>query len=122
MANEVIKVRTEVELGFTRLDYDNDPNSLRRAVLEFETLEDYYDGGIVSTATVFWDRDGGRSHHSCIGEPARGDYSSTAGHSTLPATKPNIEKQHAQVFTPQAIAELTAAAKAHYAGRENVYE
>jgi hypothetical protein len=103
----------KVDLGLNRPDH----GTTRTAILELETSKGY-SGGVESDATVFWYGNGGRQHAFALGGGG-GDFTAKLHYDrTAKATQKAIDRQHDQVFTPQKIAELTEAAKAHYANQE----
>ncbi len=108
MANDQ---KQDIDLGITRLEY-GDAARAKRAVLEIETGKG--SRGIASRADVFWVGGGGRQHCFALGGSG-GDFSKRLKVSDARATQSNIDRQHAEVFTPEVLASLTAEARAHYA-------
>ena len=106
--------RDAIELGITRLEY-GDPTRPQRAVLELSTGK-HYDGGLSSRASVYWHGDYSRSQLIGIGS-SEGDYSRRPARTdkAVRATQKAIDRQHAEAFTPEVVATITAEAKAHYA-------
>ena len=89
----------EIDLGITR-----EENGERwRAMLLLETKEFASEVGIHSTATVVW---WDRMHHTCSPERCR-----RLRRNDAKAVQTAIDTQHAQVFTPETVAELTLVAK-----------
>ena len=111
MANDQ---KQNIELGITRLEW-GDSQRPQRAVLEISTSKHYY--GLGSEAKVYWHGQHSRSNMMSIGSGGGGDFSKTVARAdrTVKATQKNIDKLHATAFTPEVIAELVEAAKAHYA-------
>lgn len=118
----------DIDLGITRLEY-GDANRPQRAALTLATGK-YYNGGLVSGVAVFWV--GRYSRQQMIGLGSKeGDFSMgrIKINRETKATQKAIDRQHAEVFTPEVIEQLTQAAKAHYAlvvragidGYKNVY-
>ena len=106
--------RQDIDLGIIRYEYGEDTRE-RHAVLEIRTSK-YYNGGLISDATVYWVGDRGRQNCMNLGGDG-GDYSNrlfVTGKSVR-ATQKEIDAQHARVFTREAIATLVTGAKAHYA-------
>jgi hypothetical protein len=107
--------KQDIELGLTRpsTTYEDE----RRAVLTIDTGKSY-NGGIRSTATVFWCNGRSRSHAFGIGNTASGDWSKQLKQTerTVKATQKAIDRQHAEVFTAEVIADLAAKAKTYYEG------
>lgn len=105
----------EIELGITRLEY-GDTTRPQRAVLELKTGK-HYDGGLVCRASVYWHGFHSRSQLIGLGTNS-GDYSRRPARTDtgVRATQKNIDNRHAEIFTPEAVAAITAEAKAHYAG------
>lgn len=107
----------DIELGIVRFEY-GDQARPRRAVLTINTGKSY-NGGLSSTCTVFWV--GGHSRQTAMGlGSGLGDFSKRMYMSerTVKATQKAIDKQHAEVFTPEVLAGLTQAAKDHYKAEE----
>jgi|ERR1700722_26252 len=101
----------DIELGIERKNYSKQDE---RAVLTLKTDKSFR-GGLRSSATVYWCRERVRSHCFGVAGAAGGDdFGITLKQSALRATQAAIDRQHAEVFTPEAIASLTEAAKAHY--------
>ncbi len=117
----------DIELGITRLEY-GDRDRPQRGVLTICTGK-YYNGGVISDATVYWV--GRHSRQNIVGLGVEGDYRKRLMVSDrgMTATQRNIDRQHAETFTPEVIERITEAAKAHYArfvrdgidGHKNVY-
>lgn len=107
--------QSDIDLGITRFEY-GDTERPQRAVLTVSTSK-YYNGGLISNATVYWVGDHSRQNMMCLGDPSGGDYTNRLKVSarTVKATQKAIDTQHAEVFTAEAIARLTQAAKDHYA-------
>ncbi len=102
----------DIDLGLTRNEY-NDPTRPRRAVLTISTGKHYY--GLGAEARVYWVGNHFRSCAMSLGASG-GDYSRTLA--KVPngrATQKAIDTLHAQTFTPETIASLTAEALAYYA-------
>ena len=111
MAN---KQTQDIDLGITRLEY-GDAARPQRGVLTICTGK-YYNSGLISDATVYWV--GNHSRQNCVSLGTDGgDYGKRlkVSEKTVKATQRNIDKQHAEVFTVTTIADLTEAAKLHYA-------
>ena len=106
--------KQEIELNITRLEY-GDAARPQRAVLEIETRK-YYNGGLISSASVYWVGQSSRSQCIALGGDG-GDWSKKLRVSdrTVKATQKAIDRQHAEVFTPEVVAQLAVYAKAHYA-------
>lgn len=125
MAN---KQRQDIDLGILRYEY-GDESRKQNAVITIETGK-YYNGGLISDATVYWVGNNCRQNLITFGESG-GDYGKRLKISdkTVKATQKAIDKQHAEVFTPETVAGLVEAAKLHYAavvlagvdGFKNVY-
>lgn len=114
--------KQDIDLGITRFEYGEESRH-QRAVLEIETHK-YYNGGLISAATVYWVGQHSRQNMISLGNDASSnDASSDYGkrlkisERTVRATQRNINKQHLEVFTPQVIEDLTRAAKERYASR-----
>lgn len=109
-----VERRQDIDLGIVRYEY-GDAARAQRAVLTIDTGK-YYNGGLISSAVVYWV--GTHSRQNCVGLGGDGgDYwkrllVSAKG---VRATQKNIDGQHQQAFTPEVIAGLVTAAKAHYA-------
>ncbi len=102
----------DIELGLNRLEYGDHGRS-QRAVMTISTGKGY-NGGLRSSVTVSWCGDGFRQHAFGMGGGG-GDFSKALKTSErVKATQKALDKQHAEVFTPEVIAQLTEAAKAHY--------
>jgi len=112
MAN---KRTQDIELGITRFEY-GDLERPQRAVLVLDTHK-HYNGGLVSTASVYWSGKHSRSQMVALFAGAGGDYNTQLrrGDRTAKATQRNIDRQHAEVFTSAVVESLTVAAKDHYA-------
>lgn len=106
--------KQDIDLGITRFEY-GEASRERRAVLQIETSK-YYNGGLISDAGVYWVGDHSRQNCMSLGGDG-GDYGKRLKISakTVKATQRNIDAQHAEVFTSEAIERLTQAAKDHYA-------
>ncbi len=111
MANDQ---KQDINLGIRRFEY-GDPARPFDAVLTIKTTK-HYDGGLASTATVFWTGLHARQHMFGIGT-AGGDFDKGLRLSarTVKATQRAIDRQHAEVFTPEVIARLKQDAREHYA-------
>lgn len=111
------KQTQDIDLGIVRYEH-GDSTRPQRAVLTIET-DKAYNGGIESDAKVMWhgDRVRVRSHMFGIGKKG-GDFSKTILRSdkTVRATQSAINRQHGCVFSRPVVDQLTADAKAHYAG------
>ncbi len=110
------KQTQDIELGIVRLEY-GDSARPQRAVLTIETSK-YYNGGLISDAHVYWVGNSCRSNMMSIGgDDSVGDYSKRLNVSprTVKATQKAIDKQHAEVFTAEAVAGLVQGANEHYA-------
>ncbi len=105
----------DIDLAITRYEY-GDLDRKQSAVLTIETSK-HYIGGLRSSASVYWVGNRMRSHcFSLCGDS--GDFGRNRLMISAPsvkATQKAIDKQHAEVFTPDAVAVLVEAAKAHYA-------
>lgn len=104
----------DIDLGITRYEY-GDVARKQVAVLQIQTRK-YYNGGLISDATVYWV--GNHSRQNCIALGGDGgDYGKRLKISArdVKATQKAIDRQHAEVFTPEAIAQLVEYAKLHYA-------
>ncbi len=121
--------KQDIALGITRYEY-GEPARKRVAVLQIETRK-YYDKGLISDASVYWVGEHSRQRTVSLGGDERGDYDRRLKVSgrDMRATQRAIDKQHAEVFTPDIVAGLVAGAKLHYAtaisagvdGFHNVY-
>lgn len=109
--------RQDIDLGIVRYEYGESARA-RRAVLQIKTAK-YYNGGLISDASVYWVGDHSRQNMISFGNDQDGDYSKRLLISarTVKATQKAVDTQHAQVFTAEVIADLTKAAKASYAAR-----
>ena len=109
--------KQDIDLDIVRYEY-GETSRARRAVLEIETSK-YYNGGLISDASVYWVGDHSRQQMLSLGNDADGDYSKRllVSARTVKATQKAIDTQHAQVFTTEVIADLTKAAKERYASR-----
>lgn len=106
------KQTQDINLNLTRNEWGKPDGKLQSAVLTIET-DKHYNGGLDATATVFWFGDHSRSHAFGLG--GGGDFSKTlAVNKTARATQKAIDTLHAQTFTPEVIASLTAEAIAYY--------
>jgi hypothetical protein len=106
--------KQDIELGITRFEY-GDMARKQVAVLEIETSK-YCNGGIVSDVTVYWV--GNHSRQTCMSlGGGGGDYGKTLKRSSreVKATQKAIDRQHAEIFTTEAVAQLVEYAKLHYA-------
>ncbi len=95
----------DIELGFTKQDMGQTYN----AVLQVWTYK--YEGRIVSSVQVFW-----------VGDQSRmtelfGDFDKTVLTTKQRGTQKAIDRQHAEAFTADKVAELVQAAKDHTAKR-----
>jgi hypothetical protein len=106
--------RQDIKLDITRIEYGM-AGRAQEAVLEIRTGKGY-SGGVRSDCSVFWHGNHSRCQMLGLGGPG-GDYGKKLKQSelTIKATQKAIDKQHAEVFTPDVIAGLVEAAKAHYA-------
>lgn len=106
--------KQDIDLGITRFEY-GDKGRKQKAVLTIET-DKYYNGGLLSDATVYWVGDHSRQTCVALGGDG-GDYRKRLSMSAreVRATQKAIDKQHAEVFTADAIAHLVDGAKLHYA-------
>jgi hypothetical protein len=107
--------KQDIELGITRYEY-GEMARRRVAVLQIETSK-YYNGGLISDAGVYWVGD--HSRQSCISlTGSGGDYGKRlkVTDRNVKATQKAIDKQHAEVFTADAVSALVEAARRHYAG------
>jgi hypothetical protein len=103
----------KIDLGLTQAE----DGSTITAQLELETRK-HSSGGITSNATVFWVGNHMKRHAFSLGS-GRGDFEAkVAADRNAKATQKAIDYQHHNAFTPQRIAELTEAAKAHYANQQ----
>lgn len=103
------KQTQNIDLGLTR----NENNRPARGILTLETSKAYR-GGVESDAKVMWHGTGFRVHAFGLG--GGGDFSKTlARNTTAKATQKAIDTLHAQTFTPETIAALTAEVLAYYA-------
>jgi hypothetical protein len=100
----------KIDLGLSRVQY----GETATARMELETRKHSY-GGIASTATVYWVGNHMKQHAFSLGGGGGDFEAEVATNRTAKATQKAIDRQHAEAFTPQRIAELTEAAKAHYA-------
>lgn len=109
----------DIGLGIIRYEY-GEADRPQCAVLEIETSK-YYNGGLISTASVYWVGENCRQQMMSLGGDTDGDYSKRIKVSakTVKATQKAIDAQHAEVFTPEAIAQLAEYAKLHYAAVVN---
>ncbi len=110
------KQMQDIELGIVRLEY-GDAARPQRAVLTIETSK-YYNGGLISDATVYWVGRNCRSNMITLGgTDSEGDYGERlkVSERTVKATQKAIDRQHAEVFTPEVVAQLMGYAKLHYA-------
>lgn len=106
--------KQDIDLGITRFEYGEEDRK-QIAVLQIQTSK-YYNGGLISDATVYWV--GQHSRQNCMSLTGNGgDYGKRLKISgrEIKATQKAIDRQHAEVFTPERIAQLTEYAKAHYA-------
>lgn len=118
----------DIDLGITRLEY-GDENRPQRAVLTLTTRK-YYNGGLISDATVYWVGHHSKQNMMSLGGDG-GDYGKRLRLSerTVKATQRNIDAEHAAAFPQDVIESMTQAAKDHYArfvragidGYKNVY-
>ncbi len=101
----------DIELGIERTENTRP----QRAVLTINTRKASR-GGLRSSASVCWVGDDFKTHAFSYG--GGGDFSKELRVSdrSVKATQKAIDKQHAEVFTPEIIAALTETAKAYYAG------
>lgn len=123
------KKTEDIDLGITRLEY-GDTARPQRAVLTIETSK-YYNGGLISDASVYWIGKHSRQQTISMGTPGGGDYSKRLKISgqNVKATQRAIDNQHAEVFTTETKVRLSEAAKAHYTasvasgidGYQNIY-
>lgn len=106
--------KQDIDLGIVRLEY-GDTARVQRAVLTIDT-DKYYNGGVVSSATVYWVSSHSRQNCMSLGGDG-GDYRRRLRVTSkeVRATQKNIDLQHAQVFVEDVVAGLVMAAKAHYA-------
>ncbi len=102
--------REDIDLG---MEQKGDGDRTKRAVLELRTSSGFR-SGIRSSVTVFWIENGFRS------TMLFGDYSKNLATTDKRATQKAIDTQHANVFTQAEINLQVAAAKAHYATKEDV--
>jgi hypothetical protein len=108
------KQTRDIDLGIIRFEYGESERA-RKAVLTIETSK-YYNGGLISDATVYWVGDHSRQNMMSLGGDG-GDYGKRLKVSarTVKATQKNIDTQHVEVFTAETIEALIRAAKEHYA-------
>ena len=85
-------------------------------VLELHTGKGFRGGGIQSSATMFWS-DG--QYRSTM---LFGDFSWHPRHTPGTATQKAIDRQHAEVFSPDAVARIVGEARAYYAKRDGTEE
>lgn len=111
---KAVDASRKIELGITRLEY-GEADRPQRAVLELSTHK-HYNGGLISTATVFWHGEHSKSNLISLGGGS-GDFTRRlrVSERTVRATQKNIDTQHAAAFPPDVIASQTQAAKDHYA-------
>lgn len=103
----------DIQLGIKRLEY-GDVNRPQLAVLTIETGK-HYNGGIVSRASVFWVGRSSRCQLISMGGIS-GDFSKRLlATAKTRVTQGVVDKQHAEVFTPETRAQLVETAKSHYA-------
>ena len=96
-------VKQDVDLGITKpaTQYEGE----RRGVLELSTYKG--NRGIVSDVTVFWIGD------RCRSTLLFGDFSKTVATVAGTATQKALDAAHRMAFTPEVVAGLVEAAKAH---------
>jgi len=86
-----------------------------RAKLSLQTYKPY-SGGLLSSARVDFVSPEGWQTHACGLGGGGGDYSRSFFHNKAArATQSAIDKQHAEVFTPDVIAGIQSAIVLHYA-------
>lgn len=106
--------KQDIELGITRFEY-GELDRKQVAVLQIETSK-YYTGGLISDAGVYWVGSHCRQNCMSLSADASGDYGKRLiVNRAAKATQKAIDKQHAEAFTPEVVARLVEAAKAHYA-------
>src|SRR3954469_2578909 len=97
--------KQDIDLGITRFEY-GDADRKQVAVLQIETSKGYR-SGLESDATVYWIGNNMRS--TCVsigGERFHEDFRKTVKVvRDIKATQKAIDKQHAEVFTPEDVAE-----------------
>lgn len=103
--------KQDIDLGLTRNEW-GDATRPQTCVLEISTGKHYY--GLGAQAQVYWLRPQSRS--CALGLGGGGDFSKTLAKVLgRRATQKAIDTLHAQTFTPETIAALTAEALAYYA-------
>lgn len=107
--------KQDIDLGITRYEY-GEQDRKQAAVLQIETSK-YYNGGVLSDASVYWIGRTSRQQLISLGGDSVGDYSKRLKLSgrEVKATQKAIDRQHAEVFTPEVVAQLVETAKRHYA-------
>ena len=101
------KIETKIDLGITRSSFANKTEVATLILTTFIPS----DGGIRSSAMVMWLTDRSSIHFAGKG----GDFTRRmASNPNVRATVQALDQQHNQVFTPEAVAELTADAKDYY--------
>ncbi len=106
--------KQDIDLGITRYEY-GDITRKQVGVLQIETSK-YYSGGLLSDAGVYWA--GAHCRQNCMSLSGDGgDYGKRLKFSgrDLKATQKAIDRQHAEVFTVDVVADLVRYAKLHYA-------
>lgn len=106
--------RQDIELGIMRYEY-GDSDRKQVAVLQIQTTK-HYNGGLISDASVYWVGKNSRSQLMSLGAGG-GDYSKRVKVSgrEVKATQKAIDKQHAEVFTAELLAQMTDEARLYYA-------
>ena len=104
----------DIDFGITRYEY-GEPERAQRAVLQISTSK-HYNGGISSSASVFWVGQHVRQQLVGLGTHG-GDYSHRVkiDQSIRSVTQKAIDRQHGAVFTPGVVAQLANDARLHYA-------
>ncbi len=106
--------KQDIDLAIKRLEY-GEADRPQHAVLTIETSK-HYNGGLISDATVYWVGAHSRQNTMALHGDG-GDYRKRLFNSarTVKATQRAIDRQHAEVFTPEVVAGLVQAAHEHYA-------
>ncbi len=104
-----ITPKNDIPLGIMRLEFGVTGRE-QTAVIEVSTLKGY-NGGLVSSAQVFWVSPDSRSF-MIYGDFSKRVHVSPRG---VKATQKALDAQHAEVFTGTAIHQLIDEARAYYA-------
>jgi hypothetical protein len=107
----------KIDLGRTRTD-------LGREEQAFLTLTTHkYCDQLISSASVSWDYGAGLCHAYGTGKPGCGDFSQTyARNRGVRGTQANIDRQHANIFTPHLVENITLQAQAFYTEADRIAE